>query len=264
MMRQVTSFAFILTVLSGLAFGGDACQPPYSRWNKEYVAKMLSDSGWSKRHVMGRVHSQAEGLSRSRGGQDPGLGRNTNVTGNDTDRGMDRGPGITGEKELLDSYTVRLFSALPIRQAFIRQFQIATDYEHLPAEDKTRLDGQFEQALKMDVSEKIMITVSFASNNRELEREVTRQLVQATGDSLHQKATLITDGHGRIALTGYLPPGRDGAGAKLIFPRMIEGKPTVAPTDKEIKLEFFVPGTSHKVFVTWKVKDLRCNGELLL
>jgi hypothetical protein len=263
-MRQAIATAFVFSILSGLAFAEDACKDPYSKWNKQFVAKLLANSAWSKQHVMGRVHSQAEGMARRSGGHSPDLDRDRSLTNRETASGIDRGPGITGEKELLDAYTVRLFSALPIRQAFIRQFQIANDYEHMAAEDKTRLNAQFEQALKMDVSQKIMVTVSFASNNRELEREVMRQLSTATGDSLHQRVYLITDTHGRVELSEYYPPGRDGAGAKLIFPRLIEGKSTIAPTDKEIKLEFFVPGTSHKIFVTWKIKDLLCSGELLL
>jgi hypothetical protein len=263
-MRGKLPAALVVCMVFGVPFAGDACDKPYSKWNTDFVAKLLTDSSWSRPHALGRVFSQIESEDRVAQTHFPDREQSRSPVRTDPARRLDRGPGIAGEKEIVDSYTLRLFSALPIRQAFIRQFQIANKYDQMSAEEKSRLDGQFEQALKMDVSQRIMVSVTFQSNNREMEREVTRQLIQATADSLQQRAFLITDREGRIPLIDYYPPGRDGAGAKLIFPRTINGNPAVQPGDSEFRLEFFVPGTDHKIFVIWKVKDLVCKGELLI
>lgn len=263
-MPKIVSAALVLGMFFGVHFATDACDKPYSKWNKDFVAKLLTDSSWSRPFALGRVLSQTESDDRVAQTHSPDREQSRNPVRIAPAARLDRGPGIAGEKEIVEAYTVRLFSALPIRQGFIRQFQIANKYEQMPAEEKARLDGQFKQALGMDVSRRILVSVSFLSNNRELEREVVRQLIQATAESLRQKAYLITDREGRIPLIDYLPPGRDGAGAKLIFPRIVNGQPTVLPTDKEFSLEFFVPGVDHKIFVIWKVKDLICKGELLI
>lgn len=115
----------------------------------------------------------------------------------------------------------------------------------------------------MDVSQIIVVSLSFESNDRELNMEVNRQLHQATTSSLRQHTWLIADKLW-VPLQEYLPFSGDGAGAKLVFPRTLNGKPVVEPTTKELKLEFSVPGVEHQIYVEWKVKDLVCKGQLLL
>jgi len=107
------------------------------------------------------------------------------------------------------------------------------------------------------------VTVSLDSNDRELNMEVDRQLHQATLGSLKQDAYLIADKQ-RVALEDYRAPSGDGAGAKLLFPRTVDGRPVVGPATKELALEFFVPGVKHKIYVQWKVKDLLCQDQLIL
>ncbi|RPJ51348.1 MAG: hypothetical protein EHM23_34225 [Acidobacteria bacterium] len=254
---------FIVSALCGsFSFAQKGCQKPFEKWDEAYALKILTNSAWSKQMALGREFSAADRLGQVEG-TDKGMaiGSDTSLSGNT--RGLDRGTGVAGEKEIIHSYTVRLFSAMPIREAFVRLFQIRNNYDQMPDGQRKQLDTEFEKALTMDVSRNIVVTVSLDSNDRELNMEVDRQLHQATLGSLKQDAYLIADKQ-RVALEDYRPPSRDGAGAKLLFPRTIDGRPVVGPTMKELALEFFVPGVKHKIYVQWKVKDLLCQDQLIL
>ncbi len=260
--RLITLSTIMALAFFCQAYAQKGCQESFTKWNEDQAVKILTESAWAKQMALGSPAYASERQARVEG-TDKGftIGDDRTLSGNS--RGMDRGMGRAGEKDLIHSYTVRLFSALPIRQAFVRLFQIKNNYEKMPSEQRSRLDAQFDQALGMDVSRIIVVTVSLNSNDRELNMEVDRQLHQATTGSLKQEAYLIADKR-RVALEEYRAPSGDGAGAKLVFPRMLDGKPVVESTTDELKLEFFVPGVKHKIYVEWKVKDLLCNGELIL
>jgi len=255
---------FIVFALCGsFSVGQKGCQKPYQKWDEAYALKILTNSAWSKQMAIGRAFSAAERIGRVEG-TDKGytIGDNAAVASKNA-QGMDRGVGVAGEKEIIHSYTVRLFSAVPIREAFVRLFQIRNKYDQMPDGQRKQLDVEFDKALTMDVSGIIVVTVSLDSNDRELKMEVDRQLHQATLGSLKHDAYLIADKQ-RVALEDYRPPSGDGAGAKLLFPRTVGGRPVVEATTKELALEFFVPGVKHKIYVRWKVKDLLCENRLIL
>ncbi len=265
MVRSISAFLFVacVSLLCVRAYGEDACSKSYTKWNQEYSQKLLDNSPWSKPFVLARVHSQAEGYQREDVVHDPNAGARS-LTEKDRNWGMDRGHGVAGEKELYDAYTLRLFSALPVRQAFVRLFQILNHYEKMPPGLKQQLDQKFAQALGMDMSDQIVVTVSFSATDQEVSREVDRQLRQATADSLKSRAYLITEHGGRTQLKDYYPPSNDGAGAKIVFPRLVNGQPIVNSGDRELRFEFTVPGPEQKIFVIWNVKDLLCEGQILL
>jgi len=259
---RIVLLLIVLALDGSFSFAQKGCQKPFKKWDEAYALKILTNSAWSKQMAIGSEFSAADRLRRVEG-TDKGLaiGSNTSLAGNT--RGLDRGVGVAGEKEIIHSYNVRLFSAMPIREAFVRLFQIRNKYDQMPDGQRKQLDVEFDKALTMDVSGIIVVTVSLDSNDRELNMEVDRQLHQATLGSLKQDAYLIADKQ-RVALEDYRPPSGDGAGAKLIFPRTVNGRPVVEPTTQELALEFFVPGVKHKIYVQWKVKDLLCEKQLIL
>jgi hypothetical protein len=213
----------------------------YSEWDNRQVLRLLNNSPWARQTTV--THQVGD---RTRG------------------YGADKGSGVSGEKELYHTYTVRFFTALPVRQAYVRMLQIMNQYDQMPEAQKRGFDTQFVRALEMDTEDQIIVALEHATNDRNAGMEVNRQLNQANAELLKQSAYLISDRLGRVALKAYFPPSPDGTGAKLVFPRTVDGKPVVGPEDRNVKLEFWVPGTGHKVFVTWRVRQMRHNGELAL
>ncbi len=259
-MRKHLVILATVVLTAGIVLAKDFWEKPFNKWSQKQVLTMLNDSPWCKQMVLTsqQIDAAAGDAGASQMGSPKGL-----ISGG-RGYGMDKGSGIGGEKELFDGYTVRLFSALPVREAYVRMMQLQNNYDQMSATDKAYFDQKFSRALRMDFSKDIIVSITLSSNNRELNMEVDRQLKQATVKTLEQSAYLISDHAGRIPLKGYYPPSPDGTGAKLVFPREIDGKPAVNPDDKEVKLEFYVPGPEHKVYIVWKVKDMMVKGKLNL
>jgi hypothetical protein len=238
---------FITTAIAALSLlwtpvlAKDFWESHYSEWDNQQVLRLLNNSPWAKQTTV----TQQMG-DRTRG------------------FGADKGSGVSGEKELYHNYTVRFFTALPVRQAYVRMLQIMNQYDEMAEAQKQEFDARFAKALAMDTEDQIIVALEYSTNDRNAGMEVNRQLNQANAGVLKQSAYLISDRLGRVPIKAYFPPSPDGTGAKLIFPRTVDGKPVVSPEDKDVKLEFWVPGTGHKVFVTWKVKQLQHAGALAL
>jgi hypothetical protein len=235
-------------------------EKPFTRWNERQVHSLLNDSPWARQMTLS---SQSQDVAPAASSADSETGSPRGLLSSGRGYGQDKGSGISGEKEQYYAYTVRLFSALPIRQAYVRNFQITNRYDRMSSEDKRAFDARFAPALTLDTSDQIIVAVHFSTNHRQMAMEVDRQLKQATFEVLKQSAYLIGDRVGRVPLKGYFPPSPDGTGAKLVFPREVNGKPVLTAEDRELKLEFFVPGTEHKVFVTWPVARMVINNQVV-
>jgi hypothetical protein len=231
-MKKSVILMLICFLCIGIIWGKEFWEKGYKEWKYDEVEKMLSDSPWS-----GTVTYT-----------DQRQGRNTRNVG--------------GEMELYNQYTVRFFTALPVRQGYVRMFQIMNKYDELSKDEQKAFDQKFAPALR-DFDKEVMINMDFASNDPNARMEVDRRLKQITADQLKQSAFLITDSHGRVEITQYHPPSPDGTGAKFVFPRKVDGKEVIQESDKEVKFELWVPGTGHKVFHVWKVKDMKYDGKLV-
>lgn len=226
----LTAISTALT-LGALALAKDFWDKPYTDWKRNQVLEMLNDSPWAGQVV----------TASSLGGKDSG---------------------ISGEKEIYISYTIRYFSALPIRQAYVRMMQIINKYDEMDSGQRLQFDQQFSRALNMDTSGQIIVAMEFASNLRELNMQVDRFLKTTRGEFLKQRVYLISDRLGRVPMQEYYPPSPDGTGAKFIFPRQVKGKPVVSAEDKEIKFEVTVPDLGDKILFRKKVEKMIYGGNL--
>ena len=213
---------------------------PYEKWSSKYVSRMISDSPWS--------HNQT--LSTALSGKDSGL---------------------QGEKEIYNRFTVRFFSALPIREAYVRMMQILNKYDDMASAQRSEFDSRFKRALTLDVRDRIIVALEFASNDPDATREMKQFLANARTETVKQYVYLISPRLGRVGLREYFPPSSDGTGAKFIFPRVVNEKPVIATGDKEIRFEFEVPlvdrgaggqTNRRRLFIDFKVDKMVYKGEL--
>jgi hypothetical protein len=213
---------------------------PFEKWNSKNVSRIISDSPWS----------QNQTLSTPLSGKDAGL---------------------QGEKEIFNKFTVRFFSARPIREAYVRMMQILNKYDEMAGAQRGEFDSRFKRALNLDVSDRVIIALEFASNDPDANREMKLFLANARTETVKQNAYLISQRLGRVSLREYFPPSSDGTGAKFIFPRALDGKPVIATGDKEIRFEFEVPvidrnaggqTNRQKLLVNFKVDKMIYKGEL--
>lgn len=221
-------------------FSKDVWDKPFSQWNRGDVLRILNNSPWARVETFGSA-----------------MGRDL-----DTGRIGDAGAGARGERESFNKFTIRFFSALPIREAYVRMFQISNNYDQMTPEQRQEFDARFNRALSLDVKDRVIVAVDFASSDPDANRDMKLFFDTSTAETLKQNVYLISQGLGRVELKEYYAPSSDGTGAKFVFPRTINGTAIIQPGDREITLEFYVPPVDQKLFVKFKAAQLAYRGEL--
>ena len=174
------------------------------------------------------------------------------------------GSGISGEKEIFNTFYVRFVSAEPVREAIARIQQIQYDYEKLPEEDKIRFDRFTQDNLLSGFGDWIVVAVSFRSNDPNEESDVRRFFERETTETLKSKAFLSTRQFSQVGIRTYFPPRDEGIGAKFIFPRSVEGIPIVTDSTDSVTFELLdVPAAKPRLRAKFSVKDMRVNGKLI-
>ena len=105
----------------------------WTKWSKDDVNKMLSDSPWSKKWGKGEVQlsatlpsqSQSNPANQQRGSTGGGtLGSEIGTQGTGQE-------GAAGDNNIEVHYFIELQSALPVRQAIVRRLQLGNNYDKL-------------------------------------------------------------------------------------------------------------------------------------
>jgi hypothetical protein len=201
---------------------------PFSQWKKGDVFKILNDSPWARQQTYA---SQVGG----------------------------KGSGVGGEKEIYSQYTIRFFSAQPIREAYVRMMQLMNNYDSLSADQKSAFDQRFAKALAADFGDEIIVAGEFGGNDPDKRRGIETELKQKTAEQFKQSVYLISDRLGQVQLKAYYPPSPDGTGFKFVFPRTVDGKPVIAPEDKEVTFKWYF---WDELTISYKVKDMMYRGKL--
>ncbi|MBM3789573.1 MAG: hypothetical protein FJW35_04380 [Acidobacteria bacterium] len=207
---------------------------PFHQWTMAKAVGILNSSPWARHETFTRV-----------------------VRG--------QGSGVSGEKEIYNTFYVRFLSALPIREAYARVQQIQHGYDQMPAEEKKLLDDAQTTNLQMDVSRWIVVSVSFRSNDPNEESGVRRFFQSETVQTLKNKAFLSTSQFPQVELAAYFPPREESVGAKFVFPREADGKPILTQESDRIVFELLdVPGANPRLRSTFSVQPMVVEGKLIL
>src|SRR5574338_496853 len=153
------------------------------------------------------------------------------------------------------THGLRLFSARPIRQAFVRMIQLQR--KELPSDTVARLNAFAEVASE----DSIIIAVTVENPDANMLGKAMQIIRNATTAEL-KNTTYLERGDGkRVFLEQYTPPGGDGFGARFIFPRMVDGKPFLSEDFTIVRFVSTVD-SSIKLHMTYKVKDMMLDGKL--
>jgi hypothetical protein len=206
---------------------------PFHQWSLDRTVKLLNDSPWARQETYTRV---LQGV----------------------------GSGISGEKEIYNTFYVRFLSARPVREAYARIQQIQHGYDKMP-EEKRR---QFEQTqlpnLNMDASQWIVLSVSFRSNDPNEESTLRHFFQSETVETLKTKAFLSTSSFPQVELSAYFPQQEESIGAKFVFRREINGIPVITKDCRKVTLELLgVPGTNSRLCTTFEVKPMMVGNQLV-
>jgi hypothetical protein len=209
-------------------------EEPFNKWSMDRAVQMLNNSPWARQETFTRVISGV-------------------------------GSGISGEKEIYNTYYIRFLSARPIREAFARIQQIHNGYDSMPAE-KRRL---FEEAqipnLNMNVDDWIVVSVSFRSNDPNEESDLRRFFQSETVKTLKTKVFLSTPECSQVQLFAYFPPREETIGAKFVFPREVYGIPVITKDCGSITLELLgLPGSNSDLRATFAVEPMIIDNQLII
>ncbi len=234
-MRLRLSVLFLtLALLVTAAWGGPVRLESFAEWSLSEAIEILNSSAWARNETFTRVVSGV-------------------------------GSGVSGEKEIYNTFFVRFLSARPIREAYTRVQQIQFGYDQLTEEEKRQFDELTRAGLELDVENWIVVAVSFRSNDPEEESQVRQFFESETTQTLRNRAFLSTEQFPQVELAAYFPPSEEGVGAKFVFPREVDGIPVVSPESEGVTFELLeVPGASPQLRATFLVKGMVLDGELVL
>src|SRR6266540_2184926 len=143
--RRTFLYSIFFLALPAFAADIDLWERPYLKWTLEEAVEILNQSPWARQETFTRVIGGV-------------------------------GSGLYGEKEIYSTFFVRLLSARPVRQAYARVRQIRAGYDQMDKAAKRKFDADMNSGLKMDVSNWIVVAVSFRSNDPSLELQITQFL----------------------------------------------------------------------------------------
>jgi len=139
-------------------------------------------------------------------------------------------------------YQIQFRSAQPIRQAIVRQMALNQKYDSLSSEQKQQFDKSAEAFLSVDVSNAVVVYITYETNNNEYDRQLARHWQSQSVDLLKNYVYLSSDTGDKVPIANYYVDEGGGRSFQFIFPREVNGNPIVDPMkDKSLKLEFTYP-----------------------
>jgi hypothetical protein len=227
--RSTATLLLSATFAAALLLAGE----PFAKWPLSKAIEVLNVSPWARQETFTRVIGGV-------------------------------GSGISGEKEIYNTFYVRLLSARPIREAFTRITQIRAGYDRLDLHEKDRFDISTRRLLEIDFKRWVVISVGFRSNDPNEESSVRRFFQSQTIDTLKNRAFLSTDDFPQVEMAAYFVPRDEIVGAKFVFPRQVGAAPLVTKATDSLTFELMeVPGAHPHLRAMFSVKAMALSDELV-
>jgi hypothetical protein len=235
----------LLTALTAVSVAAQKQPKSWSEWSKKDAEKMLNDSPWGQTQT---ETDTSEMFFKPTSNTSVGTGSNS------TSRGSQ---GATNTEVNLN-YRIRFFSAKPIRQAFARQIEI-----NQPSMPKATMD-QLGAWSNVHTDDWIIVAVTVDSTDQRYTNPANQAFGSATTDLVKNNAYLERKDGKKIFLNEYDAPGKDGSGAKFVFPRVLDGKPFLTADGGEVRFhaEFVTGSTSIQLDRRFKLADMMYDGQL--
>ena len=246
-MTQRFSVVLMLLVLAALAVQtatGQKQPKSWKDWSKKDAEKILSDSPWA--------HLQVD-TDLSEMFYQPTTDARTSGRAPNANSRLEQG--ATNQETKL-TFGIRFFSARPVRQAFIRMIQL--NKKDLEPDVVDRMN-KFAEVPSTD---SIIIAVTIEGTDKRSLGKAMQVIESAATGTLKNTTYLERNDGKRIFLEQYVPPGKDGFGARFIFPRMVDEKPFLSPEFNDVRFVSEYGPSSIKLNMRFKVSDMMMDGKL--
>ena len=235
--------ALSVSIVVATSFAQKKPEKKWTDWSKKEAEKMLGDSPWSQTQTDTDTSEMFYSPTN-----DPRIsGRVTSNTGSRI------GEGAVNSAVTI-TFHVRFFSARPVRQAHARLMELQ---QSPPPEVVAKLQNFAE----LRSPDSIIVTVTFQAPDQRYYNSVMQTFNSAITSTLKNNTYLERSDGKRLFLEEYVPPGKDGFGARFIFLRAPEGKPFIEGTNGEIHFFCQFP-RSGKIDRRFKLANMMYEGEL--
>jgi len=250
-MKTLLSLSLILAVVVVSAFGQDK---NWLQWSKADAEKILNHSGWSQTQSETDT-SEMVYSPTSRGTSSIGRFENGRTTGDQQSINNNRADRGATNQPITVNYHVRLLSAKPVRQAFMRMVSL----------NQNTSDPELTAALKAfvvrDFTDFIVLSVLFDSTDSRFSGPALQAFATVRVGTLANNTYLERKDGKRIFPINYFPPNGDGLGAKFVFARLVDERPFVVQDSGTVRFYSEV-SPQIKLNVTFKVSELMYEGRL--
>lgn len=211
---------------------------PWTQWNEKEALKILNDSPWGQTQVESDL-SEMFYSPTSRSG-DLAQGR------------LERG---AFNRAMFLNVRIRFLSALPIRQAFARVFQLQQEQPSPQAEK------QMLELIHRRFDEWIVVAVDYDSSDWRVSGPAMQLFASATTGTLKNDTYLELKNGSRNFLAAYQPPGSDGLGAQFFFAREVDDVPFIDADAGRVRFYSEV-GSGLRLDMRFDVADFIYEGVL--
>jgi len=245
-MRKLV-FSCLLLLLLACAAAAQK-NKPWTEWSQKDAEKVWNDSGWAQTQTEGggaAESTQTSAITSTTAARESQV-RNASAAAN---------AGESGDKKDAASihYRVRLLTAKPVRAAFVRLVEL----QGAPAERV----AQLRPFVDRDFGDYIVVTIAADGTDQKRKLAVNQILASADLSELKGVAFLERKDGKRVELLDYRAPTQDGLGAKLVFPRTVDGQPFIDANSGEIRFGIEL-GKVAKISRRFKVADMMYEGKL--
>jgi hypothetical protein len=191
-------------------------------WKKEECNKMLRDSPWTKKWSQSISNNGAKLPSRSGAAQ----------------------AGAAGDSVNQIDYYVQIRSALPVREAIVRQLMFEEKYDDMSADRKKSFDAQADGILNREYSDVILFHFVYETSAPTFSRELSEYWQNIPPDSAPPEVYMINERGDVIRPIRINAPHAAAYEFEMTFPRMIKNEPVIHESDKTLHLQFPEPAVS--------------------
>ena len=229
---SAVAFVLLLGVLQSAAAQID--KKPYTEWSEKEAERLLEKSGWAQTQI----------FTDTSGTFSTGPGRTVNSS-------QTRSGGINQV-----NFHIRFLSAKPVRQAISRIMEIRQR-----GEVSDQMAAQLKSFATSEFPDYVIVTLTVdGTESGGQTQEATALLNKLTTVDLKNNAYLVVKDR-RVFLQEYQPPRRDGLGARLIFPRVVDGKPIIEAESDDVRFVAEL-SSAFKLNMRYKVKEMIYQGRL--
>jgi hypothetical protein len=244
MRKGVLVALLLLTALAVESTVGQKQAKSWKEWTRADAEKILNNSAWGQQQVdtdLSEMFYQPTTDARTSGGRAPNASSRLEQ-------------GATNQETKL-TYGIRFFSARPVRQAFIRMIQL--QQKNLEADVVERMNSFAE----LPSADSIIVSVTIEGTDKRTLGKVMQIISSAATGTLKNTTYLERNDGKRLFLEEYVPPGKDGFGARFIFPRIVDERPFLTPEIHDVRF-FSEFGSTIKLNMRFNIADMMVEGKL--